>query len=312
MPNNLDNSSNYVCCQCERHFSSPTNFYKSNSTLYTNNGYLPICKDCLNKLFGMYTVHYGNHVKAMKRICMAYDLYFSQTLFDKCDCGSDATLGTYIKMLNMVQYKTKTFDNTLSENFIFNDTNDYVEKKNTQTKTSSKHIDVEEDEYEVSSEDIQKWGGGLSPIDYSDLNDHYTFLKNANPNCDSNQEIFIVDLCYTKMLQRRAIRDGNPDTFGKMSEQYRKTFEKAGLKTVRDASADEDFTFGVNIEAVEKYTPAEYYKNKELYKDSDDIGDYITRFMLRPLRNLQFGTSDRDSEFYVQDEDGVNEYIEEE
>lgn len=311
MPSNLDDSSGYVCCQCEKHSNSPANFYKTNSTLYTNNGYLPICKDCLNKLFGIYTTRYGSQVKAMKRICMAYDLYFSQTLFDKCDCGSEATLGTYIKMLNMVQYRAKTFDNTLSENFVFNDAQDYVEKPKASAKTESKDIE-EENEYEVTQEDIQKWGGGLSPIDYSDLNDHYTFLKNANPNCDSNQEIFIVDLCYTKMLQRRAIRDGNPDTFGKMSEQYRKTFEKAGLKTVRDASADEDFTMGINIETIEKYTPSEYYKNKELYKGYDDIGDYIDRFLLRPLRNLQFGSSDRDHEFYVKDEEEVDEYSEDE
>ena len=36
--------------------------------------------------------------------------------------------------------------------------------------------------------------------------------------------------------------------------------------------------------------------------------DYIKRFLLRPLRNLQYGTTDRDTEFYVKDGDD-DEYI---
>ena len=65
----------------------------------------------------------------------------------------------------------------------------------------------------------------------------------------------------------------------------------------------EDFTIGVNAETIEKYTPAEYYKNRSLYKDHDNIGDYIERFLLRPLRNLMRGTKDRDAEFFVKDEE---------
>ena len=36
---------------------------------------------------------------------------------------------------------------------------------------------------------------------------------------------------------------------------------------------------------------------KTLYKDFDGIGDYFKRYVLRPLRNLQLGTTERDKEF---------------
>ena len=134
------------------------------------------------------------------------------------------------------------------------------------------------------------------------------FLKQANPNCDSNQEIFIDDLCYIKMQMMKAIREDRPDDYSRLSEQYRKSFEKAGLKTTRDTTETESFTVGVNIETIEKYTPAEYYKNLSLHKDHDNIGEYIERFMLRPLRNLMYGTVDRDHEFYVKEEEDVNEF----
>ena len=82
------------------------------------------------------------------------------------------------------------------------------------------------------------------------------------------------------------------------------------MKTVRDASEVESFSMGATIEMIEKYTPAEYYKNKDLYKDHDNIGEYIERLMLRPLRNLMHGTTERDHEYYIRDEEDTDGYDE--
>lgn len=289
----------YVCCQCNQSRPLETSYFKTYSGLYAKTGRLPVCKECLIKLFNKYVIIYGSTRKAMKRICMAYDLYYDEGTFDICDNGTDSTLGNYVKRLNMIQNKDKTFDDTLAKGFVFD-----KESKTKKLKRSEMPSETEEaEEPPIDPADIEKWGDGLAYEDYLSLNNHYRFLKNANPNCDSNQEIFIIDLCYTKMLQLKAVRDGNPDVFSKMSEQYRKTFEKAGLKTVRDANTDDSFEFGATIEAIEKYTPAEYYKNKTLYKDFDGIGEYFERFILRPLRNLQYGSTDRDSEYYVKSEE---------
>ena len=114
------------------------------------------------------------------------------------------------------------------------------------------------------------------------------------------------------MQQMKAVREGRVDDYNKLTETYRKSFTTAGLKTVREANIDEEFTIGVNAETIEKYTPAEYYKNKQLYKDHDDLGEYLDRFLLRPLRNLMHGTKDRDYEFFVKDEGDSNEYDDEE
>ena len=179
-------------------------------------------------------------------------------------------------------------------------------------KDNLKEVDEDSDEQQIDPKDVENWGAGLSAIDYNALNSHYKFLKDANPQCDSNAEIFIIDLCYTKMQQLKAVREGRVDDYNKLTDSYRKTFDKAGLKTIRESSADEEFTIGVNVETIEKYTPAEFYKNKQLYKDYDDLGNYLERFLLRPLRNLMHGTKDRDFEFFVKDEGDSNEYDDEE
>lgn len=292
-----------MCCRCSEPFDLETGFFKVNSDIYRGTNRMPICKTCLSELFNEYTVRYNSSKIAIQRICMAFDLYYSEDLFDKCNSDSNTTLGTYIRCLNMKQYseKRKTFDTTLQEGFTFKDETKKKEKKNNNF--------VEEPV--VDPKDTERWGGGLQYVDYSNLNRHHKFLKQANPNCDSNQEIFIDDLCYIKMQMMKAIREDRPDDYSRLSEQYRKSFEKAGLKTTRDTTETESFTVGVNIETIEKYTPVEYYKNKSLYKDHDNIGDYMERFCLRPLRNLMHGTTDRDYEFYVKDEEDVNEFTDE-
>ena len=63
----------------------------------------------------------------------------------------------------------------------------------------------------------------------------------------------------------------------------------------------------VEVYTIEQYTPAEYYKNQKRHKDADGLGDYISRFFTRPLKNLMFSTSDRDSEYYVKDEEDLTD-----
>ena len=160
----------------------------------------------------------------------------------------------------------------------------------------------------VSEADIEKWGVGLSPEDYENLNNHYKYLTTANPNIDNNQKIFILDLCYTKMQQQRCVRERDMDNYKKMGDYYNSTFAKSGLRAANDSGKDDDNCLGMWAARISQYTPEEYYKNKTLYKDYDNLGDYFERFVLRPLRNLMHGTTDRDYEFYVKDESEEDTY----
>lgn len=292
----------YRCDKCGRIEKTPKLFYKSNSSLYENGGCMPICKNCLAALFEKYALTFHDRLKAIKRICMIYDLYYNDQIAEPLVKQSSATLnfGDYIKRLNIVQCKGKTFDDTINEGFSFyEDVNGVFDNTNdiTQVTTIPKSVKT-------------RWGSGFSDREYATLEEHYKLLKNANPNCDSNQEIFITDLCFIKMQQMNALRNQKSDDYTKLADAYRKTFQQAGLKTIRDSSEAENFTIGITAEMIEKYTPAEFYNDREMFADHDSIGDYITRFMLRPLRNLMTGSHDRDAEFFVKeegDDDGLDE-----
>jgi hypothetical protein len=288
----------YVCCQCDGHFNSLTQFYKTYSGLYAGTGYLPICKDCFAKLFNSYVNRYGEIKKAMKRMCMAFDLYYDDAIFNKYSEDPERLIGNYIRSLNMIQYKNKTFDTSLDNGFKFND-----DKEEKQVVFKPKK-NILEDPKPVSQRDIDRWGIGFKNTDYGVLNSHYKFLKTANPNCDSNQEIFITDLCYTKMQQMKAVREGRVDDYNKLTESYRKSFQQAGLKTVQDDTKNPDDCWSLWTGIISQYTPEEYYKDKSLYEDWDKLGEYYERMAIRPLKNLQLGTSERDKEYYVHDDGG--------
>lgn len=289
-----------VCCSCGEPLAL-TKFYKSNSVFYAD-GHLPICKECFSSKFGHFTAEYHSNKMAMQRMCMTFDIYFNESAFDSCDTDDSTVLGNYFRKLNLSQHKGKTFEDSIKDGFDLS--GDRKPVKETQGVVNVDNDDEENENADmIDPADIEKWGAGLDPTDYTILNSHYRLLSSSNPQCDGNAEIFIIDLCYTKMQQMKAVRERRVDDYKKLTESYIKSFTQAGLKTVKDTNAMEDFTIGVNAETIEKYTPAEYYKNRSLYKDHDNIGDYIDRFLLRPLRNLMRGTKDRDAEFFVKDEE---------
>lgn len=289
-----------VCCSCGEPLAL-TKFYKSNSVFYAD-GHLPICKECFSSKFGHFAAEYHSNKMAMQRMCMTFDIYFNEAAFDSCDTDDSTVLGNYFRKLNLSQHKGKTFEDSIKEGFDLSGDRKLV--KETQEVVNVDNDDEENENADmIDPADIEKWGAGLEPTDYTILNSHYRLLSSSNPQCDGNAEIFIIDLCYTKMQQMKAVRESRVDDYKKLTESYIKSFTQAGLKTVKDTNAMEDFTIGVNAETIEKYTPAEYYKNRSLYKDHDNIGDYIDRFLLRPLRNLMRGTKDRDAEFFVKDEE---------
>ena len=289
-----------VCCSCGEPLAL-TKFYKSNSVFYAD-GHLPICKECFSSKFGHFAAEYHSNKMAMQRMCMTFDIYFNEVEFDSCDTDDSTVIGKYFRKLNLSQHKGKTFEDSIKEGFDLS--GDRKPVKETQEVVNVDNDDEENENADmIDPADIEKWGAGLEPTDYTILNSHYRLLSSSNPQCDGNAEIFIIDLCYTKMQQMKAVRESRVDDYKKLTESYIKSFTQAGLKTVKDTNAMEDFTIGVNAETIEKYTPAEYYKNRSLYKDHDNIGDYIERFLLRPLRNLMRGTKDRDAEFFVKDEE---------
>lgn len=291
-----------VCCTCGESLNS-SKFYKSYSKFYIDS-LLPICKDCFAHKFGEYAKTYKSNKMAMQRMCMTFDIFFDEDLFDKCDINDDTVIGNYFRKLNIKQNIGKTFEDTITNGGVaLSGDRKRIKGKRVAYVDEYDNVQEETPDEKINPKDIEKWGAGYDAVDYDTLNAHNKFLQNANPNCDSNQEIFISNLCYIYMKQMKASRENDTKSFTDLLNLYIKTFKESGLKTVRDTSESKEFKAGVSIAMIEKYTPAEFYKDQNLYKDFDGIGGIIKRFFTRPLKNLQFGTNEQDEEYSIQDGD---------
>lgn len=285
----------YKCCTCGKKYTKQSgNFSYSQSPLYKgNNSFLPICNNCLENLVEQYTELLGSQNEAIKRVCLHWDIYFSDSILNstkKIDVNR-SRIKCYVKNCNLFQNAGKTFDTYLKEiNEGIIQNVEQIDEMKADGQTG------------ITKAMFERWGQ-VSTEDIIALEDHYKMLKKQNPNCDNNQEIFIKDLCYTKLLQLKSFKDGNSGDFEKYTKLYRDTFKQAGLKTVQEDDGSSEKPLGVNASIISQYTPEEFYKGKQLYKDFDGLGEYFERHILRPLINLEYNDNKRDPEYNVGDND---------
>lgn len=293
-----------ICSTCGRKYDKyATNFPKVQSEIWAaRDHYLPVCKNCLDDLYEHYLdVYGGDDKKAIRRICMGFDIYYSTKILDACASTkkSQSLIHSYLSKSNLIQYRGKhdilTYDTTLDEE---------RDERAEAIEEALEDAETEKVKTRVSAEAFQRWGTGAFEInEYRILEEHYQMLHKNNPNIDNNQEIFVKTLCQLHLMMTQAMRDKDYDTYAKINDQYSKTFTKAGLKTVEEKDSSNDASFGVTLGLISQLTPEEFYKDKKLYEDYDKLGEYFDRFVKRPMENLMTGSDIRDTEFFVPEGD---------
>ena len=299
---NAQEDRKYYCTCCGKGWKQQkTHFYMSRSPLFAaNNKYIHICTDCLNIYYEqLLALFESDEAKVIEYICHQFDWYFNIKAFSKIKIASpDNTnmLGEYLRRKNT--YSEGTYGDFYS---------DVIKERDLSGESPliEAYATDEEQTIQVSQVAIDRWGSSFDPDEIKELETHYRMLKKTNPDINDNQEIFIKDLCTTKLLQVKALRDGNIKNYKDMTDLYSSMFIKAGLRAITDTDGSEKETYGNILALISQYTPEEYYKDKTLYHDADDIGHYYGDHVLRPLKNLQFGTNDRDKTYYVPDDESA-------
>lgn len=285
----------YKCSCCGASWDSPkTHFSKSASPLYqANDGYINICNSCRDayyyKLVDLYN---GNEAHAIRHFCQQFDIIFNKdALSASRQISADRSrISHYLAKKNLGQ--------TVRIGFTYVDGIKYDYEQKMGEVIESREQAKSEDST-ISASAVDRWGVGFTEQDYKNLDEHYRMLKRNNPNADNNQEIFIKSLCNLNMLMLKALKDGDSDKYVKLTDQYAKTFKQAGLRTVEEKDVSNDDTIGVTLAVISQYTPEEFYKDKSLYEDWDEIGDYMDRHICRPMQNIVTGSDIRDKEFFV-------------
>ena len=295
----------YKCSCCGKGFTKQQgNFQKTNDVLYqANGGYLPWCKECTDRYVEQITALFSNNEEhAMKDFCQRAGWNYDITAL----VASRETYSSHHDRSRISHYAAKRNLNCGGRKTYIDSLKFGQEQKEQEVILSKEQI--KSDDVNVSGSAVDRWGVGFTPQDYKNLDEHYRMLKRNNPNADNNQEIFIKDLCNINMLKIHALQNGDSKEYATLVEQYSKTFKQAGLKTIEEKDNSNNETVGVTLATISQFIPEEsvqeQHKDKALYEDWDEIGDYFERHVCRPMENIMTGSDTRDKEFFVPENGG--------
>ena len=121
-----------------------------------NDGYLPWCNECREKMFEFYVKKYNDEDEAIDRLAMMFDTYVNDKLLDASEhsVASALKINTYMGRLNIRQYADKSYDDVIDQ-----------KKKDALAAGDTKGT-------KVTQRMIKNWGRGLDDQDYLFLEDH--------------------------------------------------------------------------------------------------------------------------------------------
>ena len=267
------NKSKCTCFYCGKEYVD-TNYYKSNSEFYSNIGKIPYCKQCINKLYEFYLNKYTNEgcltpeLKAVKRICMAFDIYFKMDIYNaamnkrKSQNINISALGAYINMVQLAQYKGKSYENTIFEE----------EKKNFEANM----LDNPHSDSKVDEATIRFFGTGFADEDYIFLKEEYDdWVARHECKTKAQEEVF-KRICFKQLEILKATRRGeDTKNLDVTFQNYLDTAKLQPKQNSGDTTADNQ-TFGTLIDKWENTRPLP--EMDEELKDVDKIGFYLDAF----------------------------------
>lgn len=284
-----------TCCGEEKNASDKgveSDFYKSHSKIHSGyNYFIPLCKNCWEKIYNEYSEKYLKEVeeskfgieleeyyiekKAIKRICMMHDIYYSDSVFDSAIKANNNTLiSAYMKTVNLIQYRKKTYDDTLDEKQVSFDEEDVDIIDYDNTKNSKK----------VNKKTVKFFGTGFSEDDYEFLQQEYADWTTRHECKTKVQEEVFKQICFTQLELLKATR-AKQDTKD-LRATFQKLLETAKLQPKQNHSdaMSETQTFGTLIDKWENTRPLP--EIDEELKDVDKIGLYIDVFFRGHLAKM--------------------------
>lgn len=203
----------FICCRCGMAHSRLKGFFPaSHSPTYRGLGYIPICFDCIDKMYGAYRDKLDSSKSAVKMMCMKLDLYWSEQVFSIAEktSGYNSIIRAYISKTNLFKIIDKTFDDTLEEAGIFSNPQLLDPNKNTGQSETDSEEGTRKDEPEVEQSVIDFWGSGYPADMYEELERHYADWTGGVEITDPSARSLYRQICLLEVIIARDGAAGQP------------------------------------------------------------------------------------------------------
>jgi len=259
-------------------------------------GRMSVCRFCVNDLYHTYLSSEKSFEKAIYRTCKDLNVLYEPTAVEVTRQYVDGieakggiaknVFGVYRKNLNAT-----------GVGFGFSSVDNLSFREN--TKYDAPPLDPTEYGDDVVEKLVSFWGEGMEPEDYSFLERELSRFKKTHKCDTAAEESLLREICFCTLDIRKMRQEGKSVSNGvKMLQELMKTASVDPAKTSIAGAGKSQDTFSSFIKTIEENEPAEYYKDKKLFKDFDNIEWYFEKYVSRPLKN--FITLSRD--FNVDDD----------
>ncbi len=261
-------------------------FFKTTDPELDGNMKMSICKICCREILDKYMFVEQNMEKAFLQTCRRLNIIYDEQIIVKArekmetlkQSGReiDSLLGFYLRILfaRVTENKDLTFHELTSPLIVVKDDSLYG------TNLSLKELEKE-------------WGIGLINEDYIFLEEEMGSWMATHRSDTKAEKTLLKEICW-KQLEIRRTRLAN-DSTENLVKQLQELLKTAAIDPSKANAAGQGKnleSFSAFIKMIEETEPAEYYADKELFKDFDNIGFYFEKYVTRPLKNFVMGSRD--------------------
>ena len=289
-------------------------FYTAIDLFLDSNGLLSICHDCVDNIYDNYFVLERNIDKAILRTCRSLNIAFSEKALN--------ALHTHI---NTIQAKGKEQKGVFgiykskltSGGASFTVGTDGMDMMFTEP---SKELieEIQDNNLDIVDMEYLKnfWGSGLSDEQYNFLESEMARYRRSHKSDTATEESLLRQICFMELNireKRFASQGQSPNNEIKMLQELMKTASVDPAKSNIAGAGKSQDTFSSFIKIIEETEPADFYKDKQLFKDVDNIEWYFRKFVTRPLSNFlgltrNFDLNSDDDNMDIED-DTISEII---
>lgn len=281
----------YYCRHCQT-IKKPEDFFAASNHMLDKNGHMSVCKLCCHVIFKNQYVMSGKNIEvATLNACRILDVRFS----------GDA-LNSTIKSLDVDNLDPLSFFG-LYKAWIARTFYGGGDRPAMDTSFVEPNSEVISDVYKnfETHRDVKEfWGERYSEPEYDFLEKHFREWIENHEVQTKEQELLYKYLTQYQLDYDKERAKGN--TGAALLKEQQKIMDMLDItpsKTKDNISGKSMTAFSDFIRMIEDTEPAEYYKDKKLFSDHDNIEQYITDFVTRPILNF-FGQTPPD--FYVEND----------
>jgi len=299
IPAKLSNVKVIYCRKCMKK-SAAKNFYEATDIFLDSNGKMSICKYCIEDMYQRFMLSEGSIDRAILKLCKVLNVKFDGN-----------ALETTMGFIERLESKGKITESTFGiyrrsikdggKNALGNPIDStYVETARYLPDDSL--VDYEQTDLDYLA---KFWGTNFTAEDYEFLEEIFSEWKKTH-KCDTRaEETLLKEICHVELKIRKArIEDKSTASLVKELQDLMKTANVDPAKAAIAGAGKSQDTFSSFIKTIEENEPADFYKDKDLFKDFFNIDWYFKKYITRPLKNFLLQSRD----FNVETEDDEDEF----